>query len=101
MSRNIFNWIFGVASVVVAIWSISLAMDPVSTIFSWDHKKTGYALVALWGLAPPVFFWVDWVWFCRGLTKDQLDVAKHTHDLSRNIWLALLAFLAILFEVKP
>jgi hypothetical protein len=28
------------------------------------------------------------------------EVAKHTHDLSRNIWVALVAVLAILFAVK-
>ena len=58
--------------------------------FVFTGAQLGKVLVVVWALAPPVFFWVDWVVFCRGLTAEEKNVAKHTHDLSRNIWLALI-----------
>jgi hypothetical protein len=101
MSRNIFNWACGILSVLIAVWSLKMGLGEESTLFSLNHKHTGYVLLAFWGLVPPAFFWVDWVFFCRGMTTPDRDIAKHTHDLSRNIWLALIALLAILFGINP
>ena len=101
MSRNIYNWVFGALSVLIALLSLKMGLDQDSTLFWLNHEQTGYVLLAFWGLAPPAFFWVDWVVFCRGMSKNDRDTAKHTHDLSRNIWLALIALVAILFGIKP
>jgi hypothetical protein len=66
------------------------------------HDELGKFLIGFWGLVPPLFFWVDWVWLCSYLAPNdpEREVAKHTHDLSRNIWIALVAILAILFAVR-
>jgi hypothetical protein len=100
MNRATFNWIGGIASTILGFWSLLQALDPQSTFASYNHKALDHFLIGFWVLITPIFFWVDWVFFCRGLGKDELEVAKHTHDLSRNIWLALVAILAVLFEVK-
>lgn len=98
MSRGTFNWIFGTISGLLALVSLYAAL-PASSLFGLSGKGLGRVLVALWVLGPPVFFWVDWVVFCRDLSKDEKDAAKHTHDLSRNIWLALVAVLAVAFNL--
>ncbi len=93
--RWLFNLVFGVGAAVAACWTLWVAYqrimlgDPLPS-----PSLTEKLLVALWAFGPPVFFWVDWVFFCDGLSAQKLDVAKHTHDLSRNIWLMLVAILA-------
>lgn len=100
--RKIYNFIGGALSVVFALWSLRQALDPSSTFGPWTHDELGKVLIAFWGLVPPLFFWLDWVWLCSYLASydPEREVAKHTHDLSRNIWVALVAVLAILFAVK-
>jgi hypothetical protein len=105
MIRGFFRWLkqHHIGAVVAAVfggWSLYKALDPTSTFMSLDHRALGKLLIGIWGLLPPIFFWLDWVCFCRDLDKEQQEFAKHTHDLGRNVWLALLAVLAILFELK-
>ncbi len=104
MSRATFNWILGFVSAVFALFSLYVAIKVAFTssyeIFGFTAKQLGKTLVAVWALAPPVFFWVDWVVFCRGLTEAEKSKAKHTHDLSRNIWLALIGVLVVVFGLK-
>lgn len=88
------------AAAVFGIWSLCKALDQTSTFMSLDHRALGRLLIGIWGLVPPIFFWVDWVYLCRHLTKEQSEIAMHTHDLGRNVWLALVAVLAVLFELK-
>jgi len=68
----------------------------------WTHDQLGKVVIGFWGLVPPLFFWVDWVWLCSYLGADdpEREVAKHTHDLSRNIWIAFTAILTVLFAIK-
>jgi len=61
--------------------------------------KLGKFIVAFWMLTPPVIFWIDWVCFCRHLTVKEKNVAKHSHDLSRNVWLALVGVLVVAFKL--
>jgi hypothetical protein len=63
----------------------------------------GIACVALglWVIVPPIFFWWDWFLFCDGFDENQRDEVKHTHDLSRNIWVALVAVLLVLYNLDP
>ena len=92
--RDIYNVFFGVAATVAALVSLYAGITPNFELFGFRGERLGKVLVSLWVLVPPVFFWFDWVFFCRNLTEAQKDKAKHTHDLSRNIWLALIAVLA-------
>jgi hypothetical protein len=98
MTRNQFNQIFGGVSVLAAIASLVLAVCPLG-LDPKHHKEIGYFVVATWVLLPPFFFWVDWVMFREGLSDKEKEAAKHTHDLSRNIWLGLVTVLAVAFQL--
>jgi hypothetical protein len=60
----------------------------------------GYFVVALWALMPPIRFWFEWVFLCRDLSDKELEHVKHLHELSRNIWVALVIVLAALYDIK-
>ena len=90
----------------------------VSTPITPAEKQFGLWIVALWTIVPPLYFWADWVYLCRPVPKDGraqganqtgvgekdklafLDDVKTMHDFSRNIWLALVAVLTVMFQVK-
>lgn len=107
--RAVYNWIGGVVGICFAIWSLRQALDQSSTfgplsyesftLGPWTHDQLGMFLIGFWAVVPPLFFWLDWVLFCSRLAPSDpaREVAKHTHDLSRNIWLALVGVLAVLF----
>jgi len=100
--RMLYNCLGGAIAVLLAIWSLRQAFNPASTFGPWTHEELGQVLVCFWGLVPPLFFWLDWVVLCSTLPANdaQRDVAKHTHDLARNIWVALVAILAVAFAIK-
>jgi hypothetical protein len=100
--RAFCNWIAGALGVPFAIWSPFQAINPSSTFGPWTHEELGRYLIGFWVIVPPIFFWLDWVWLCSYLAPSapEREVAKHTHDLSRNIWLAVVAILAISFAVE-
>ncbi len=100
MTRSCFNWTCGSLSAILGVISLIVAINESFVFESCSRPCIGKLLVGFWVLAPPIFFWVDWVVFCRGLSKAKLEVARHTHDLSRNIWLALIVMLAATFGLK-
>jgi 4-amino-4-deoxy-L-arabinose transferase-like glycosyltransferase len=53
----------------------------------------GYVLLALWVAAPPIWFLTEYSFWPPVAAEDER--VRHMHDLSRNIWLALVAILAI------
>jgi len=63
-----------------------------------------YIVLAVWTLIPPMYFWFDWEYLCKNIPKNERDqeVARvtHTHELARNVWLALVVVLAYAFGVK-
>jgi hypothetical protein len=97
MERTVYNHIGALASIVIAALSLTAAAIPTSTLGPLNHDQLGKLVIGFWVIVPPVFFWVDWVFFC---TDAEREVAKHTHDLGRNIWLAVVAILAVFFAVK-
>jgi hypothetical protein len=100
LSRSTFNWISGTVAAILGLLSLYVALDNNIYSSSCDRACVGRFLSGFWVVVPPVFFWIDWVVFCRGLSAPDREVAKHTHDLSRNIWLALVAILAAVFGIK-
>jgi hypothetical protein len=56
-----------------------------------------YGLIAFWVLIPPVYFWLDWLYMTAPADR---EMTVHTHDLARNIWLALVVVLAGILEIK-
>ena len=99
MTRNQFNKTFGGLSVIAAVASLAFAIWPCG--FDSDtHKRVGTFIVGAWVLLPPVFFWIDWVKYRGGLSDEEKEAVKHTHDLSRNIWLGLVAVLVVAFKLS-
>jgi hypothetical protein len=101
VTRDQFNFYGGALAIVLAVISIGLAACKGSM-----SKKTadtvGKIVVALWAIFPPAFFWIDWVYFCDLSTSDARDIAKHTHDLARNIWLGVLGVTTLaFFKISP
>jgi hypothetical protein len=97
--RAWYNGLGALASIVIAAWSLWVAIKPTYALPSLTHVDLGKLIIGFWVIVPPVFFWIDWVAFLPENDRDR-DVAKHTHDLARNIWLALVGILAVLFSVK-
>lgn len=95
MTRDRYNLFGGVAAVVFAIISL-LALACKSRLGSNANIVGGF-LVAVWAILPPAFFWLDWVHFCDGMSPADRDIAKHSHDLARNIWIGLLGVLTFGF----
>ena len=95
--RPAFNAILGTIAALAALASLGMGLDFFMHGWAVNHAKL---LVGSWVIFPPVFFWLDWVVFCRDLPAKELDAAKHTHEVSRNIWLALIVVLVALFEIK-
>ena len=110
MTRAQFNERFGWLAGILAIVSLAMGIACQSEVEPFCKPYIGMIVIGCWALGPPVFFWVDWVvYFNHGSTDEAVstaakgayrDIAKHTHDLSRNIWLGLLAILYVLFRLK-
>jgi hypothetical protein len=89
------GWTAGIVA-AVSLWAAACN----DFAHSWiERDNLGKLIVGIWALGPPVFFWVDWVFLCKYMKPEskERDVAKHTHDLARNIWVGLLAVLAYSF----
>jgi hypothetical protein len=87
-------------SIILAAVSVLAALNPHSKLGTWlDHKMWGAVIVAVWAIAPPVFFWIDWVYFLKYESADSeaRKIAEHTHDLARNIWIGLLTAVTLAF----
>ena len=52
-----------------------------------------------WFVGPPIALYLDWVMFCGDYDLIKLELVRHTHSLFRNIWLAFIGVLMILFGV--
>jgi hypothetical protein len=100
MNRKIVNWVFGCVAAVAATGTLVLAFDDFGCSGE-SLKARRAAILACWTLLPPVYFWFDWVFLCRDQQQTEREVSKHTHDLSRNIWLGLVAVLAALWKFGP
>lgn len=86
-------------SVILAVGSLAWALG-VHQGYCHRSASKNYLVVGFWILAPPIWFFLEWFYLCEGLPKDQLEWISHTHDLARNIWLALVAVLTVLLEIQ-
>jgi len=63
-----------------------------------------YIVLAAWTLLPPIYLWFDWEFVCKDIPPKDREKAEgrvtHTHELVRNVWLALVIVLAYAFKVK-
>jgi hypothetical protein len=101
--RNLYNLAGVIVSILCLIPTVRAVADKGSTFGLADHNTLGAVIVAFWAIVPPAFFWLDWVYFCSDMKSDapERDIAKHTHDLSRNVWLGLVFALSLIFFKTP
>jgi hypothetical protein len=99
--RQSICWVMGCLAVIIATISLVASAKPPLVDFPIDHDRLGKFIIALWVLLPPLAFWFDWYVLCANIEdpKDR-DTIAHTHDLSRNIWLALVVVLTVAFGLK-
>jgi len=89
-----------------AIASLAIGIAKQYRVKWFSGPEVAMIVVGSWALLPPIFFWADWVFFFEHVNVTDpvqaalRDIAKHSHDLARNIWLGLLAILYVLFALK-
>ena len=64
----------------------------------------GHSMVALWIIGPPLWFSIEWWWASNPSSswhrsKEDLEILAHTHEVTRNVWVAFVVILAALFRV--
>lgn len=101
MSREPFVTIVMWASVALALITLLIVFEirPLSEKTGW-RKSFGYSLLAFWALAPPVWFFFEWVLLVDHSVAGEAQRISHSHDLGRNVWLAFIAVLASSLGVK-
>jgi hypothetical protein len=97
--RTVSLWASGVSS-ALAVASLALAIRSRWWPSAADRQAWAYAVVGLWVICPPLWFWVEWSFLTSGLSRHELEDMKHTHEVSRNIWLAFVVVLAVIFGVR-
>jgi hypothetical protein len=98
MTRDEKNQCLTVLSILLAL--LSLGGGLYFLISGHSGEELGKYVVGFWILVPPIYLWWDWVVLCDGMEERDREIAKHTHDLARNIWLGFVAVLAVLYGVK-
>jgi hypothetical protein len=66
-------------------------------------KDEAFPFLLLWAVFPPVWFWAEHHLIWATATKDErgdFDEFKHSQELGRNIWLALLGIIVGLYFHK-
>jgi hypothetical protein len=56
-------------------------------------------VVAGWTLIPPIWFWVHWYKCPYDPASPKWERMTHGHEVSRNLWVALVIILAVLFDI--
>jgi hypothetical protein len=95
-------------SIAVVSAIISIILVVVSAVFALNslgwQGVTGLAwnkiIVGLWVIIPPIWFWLEWTFFSFGLSRDELEDLKHSQELSRNIWVAVVVLLTAIFGIQ-
>ena len=59
---------------------------------------TGYGILGFWAIAPPVWFLTEYYYWPPD--KNDEERVRHLHELSRNIWIAMVIVLAQVMGAK-
>ena len=95
--RAILEVLFSALAVLATIVAIAIFWSPGS---SGKPSVPLVIILGLWLVGPPIWFVWEW-WIRQPLDDDAFARFKHSQELTRNLWLAVAAFLALLFGVKP
>lgn len=95
------GWI-GVIFALVTLVVLLVSAPPVPSV-SEHLKLIALPFLVIWTVVPPIYFWFDYfvLWHIESRNKTTtfvtLDEFKHGQELSRNLWLAIVALLAGLY----
>lgn len=98
--RDKFNHAITVGAIIAALFSCIVALY-YNLVETTPNCPLPYLIIGFWVLAPPVYFWLDWHVLCAKIPAQHVESVKHIHDLSRNIWIALISVLSALFGIGP
>ncbi len=87
-SHKIINISLATVGIVFAIVCLSY--------FRADNLVKGI-LVSIWLLAPPVYFFVEWVFLYKESEEYPLENFQYSQKLARDIWLAVSVILIALY----
>ena len=79
----IFHWVMVIASVLLAGCTICF----VTAAWNSSNPKNVHIFAAIWAIAPPICFWVEYFCFYRKYGKrGTLELFKHGQQLAGAIW---------------
>ena len=92
------------ASIFAVITLVVLGVNAPPIPSASERLKTiALPFLAVWTVVPPMYFWFDYFVLWHIETKHNtgqfasLDEFKHGQELSRNLWLVIVALLAALY----
>jgi len=90
----------------LAIYTLWLGVNPTSQVLPFGEewvnltrKDTIKGLMLVWLIGPPLLMYIHWGVFCRRYDLINLELVQHSHSLLRNIWLAVLGAIVVLFGI--
>lgn len=69
------------------------------SIEHYGTRYLNYVIVTLWTLVPPIWFWLEWFYSNPNAPNFNAESFAHGHEVSRNIWVALVVVLVALFKI--
>lgn len=85
------------AAIATLIFFLQLPGPPLPKAPPAAGRDLARMLIGLWVLAPPLWFWIEWVVWSPSLGAHESERVQHLHDLARNIWIAFVAVLVALY----
>ena len=91
---RVISWASGIAAVLSLLLGVLHQSHTLILPEAYRH-----VIVGCWVLLPPIWFWSEWVWVAPNISSEDRDRIKHLHDLTRNMWVALVVVLVALFDI--
>ncbi len=105
MTRFICGWLAAALALYTLTVFVCAGLDKEKLLAS---QTTAGWLLATWIVLPPMFFWFDYfvLWRVEVNNKEpdplEFEQFKHGQELSRNLWVAMVALLAAFyFKIWP
>lgn len=100
LTRFVCGWLAAILAVVTITFIVNTGLDASSVA---TVKTTAGRLLVAWTALPPMFFWFDYFVLWNIEERDNVpghlsfEAFKHGQEVSRNLWLALVALLAAFY----